>query len=292
MITSQYEILNQRTRTPLLRMTHVMTLYADKVLLHEHHHTEIELGIYSSYGQYYVDGSVYSFSPGDIFIFPSNTEHRILRLEHESNLQVLNLFIEPTMIWSPDDHMFNPKYLNIFSRPEFNCYLPAGTALNQRVAKQLHSIETEFAEMLPEYELMVRIQLLDCLIQITRHYNPQSQLAPTPANADNLMCLERAVDYILTNLTRNLTLDEIARQAGLSRTYFSTIFKHMNGIPVWDFITIKRVDLAIQYLTSSQRGITEIASLCGFNSATNFNYAFKKITGHSPSAYRKNLTAV
>ena len=61
----------------------------------------------------------------------------------------------------------------------------------------------------------------------------------------------------------------------------------MNGISVWDFITIKRIDLAIHYLTQNQQGHYEIAGLCGFNSTTNFNYAFKKITSLSPGVYRK-----
>ena len=185
--------------------------------------------------------------------------------------------------------MFNPRYLNVFTRPEFNYHLPVGDPFNTQLTAQLLDIRKEFCDRLPEYEPMVKVHLLAILIEITRHYNPQEQLAASPANEENLVCLEHAIQYIMTNLTSSLTLNDIARHAGLSRTYFSTIFKKMNGISVWDFITIKRIDLAIHYLTQTSKDITEIAGLCGFNSTTNFNYAFKKITSLSPGVYRKSI---
>lgn len=204
-------------------------------------------------------------------------------------MKVLNIFLEPTLIWSPGNGMFNPRYLNVFTRPEFNYHLPVGDPFNTQLTAQLLDIRKEFCDRLPEYEPMVKVHLLAILIEITRHYTPQEQLAASPANEENLVCLEHAIQYIMTNLTSSLTLNDIARHAGLSRTYFSTIFKKMNGISVWDFITIKRIDLAIHYLTQTSKDITEIAGLCGFNSTTNFNYAFKKITSLSPGVYRKSI---
>lgn len=289
MIAKEYIISGLSAPTSQLRMTEVLTLYRDKVLLYEHHHTEIEIGLYDSYGEYSIDGIIYRFQPGDILIFPSNTDHRILKLERGSDLKVLNMFLEPTLIWSPGNDMFNPRYLNVFSRPEFNYYLPMGDPFNDQLTIQLLNIRKEFCDRLPEYESMVKVHLLAILIAITRHYNPQEQIATPPANIENLVCLEHAIQYIMTNLTTSLTLNDIAHHAGLSRTYFSTIFKKMNGISVWDFITIKRIDLAIQYLAQTNKDITEIAGLCGFNSTTNFNYAFKKITSLSPGVYRKNI---
>ena len=222
MIAKEYMIPGPGTLTSQLRMTEVLTLHKDKVLLYEHHHTEIEIGLYDSYG-------------------------------------------------------------------EFNYHLPVGDPFNTQLTAQLLDIRKEFCDRLPEYEPMVKVHLLAILIEITRHYNPQEQLAASPANEENLVCLEHAIQYIMTNLTSSLTLNDIARHAGLSRTYFSTIFKKMNGISVWDFITIKRIDLAIHYLTQTSKDITEIAGLCGFNSTTNFNYAFKKITSLSPGVYRKSI---
>jgi AraC-like DNA-binding protein len=45
--------------------------------------------------------------------------------------------------------------------------------------------------------------------------------------------------------------------------------------------------MAVEYIVSTRKTFTEIAALCGFNNSTNFNKAFKKITGNSPSYYRK-----
>jgi len=289
MIVKEYIISSSSALTAQLRMTEVLTFHKDKVLLSEHYHTEIEIGIYNNYGEYSIDGILYRFQPGDLFIIPSNTDHRILKLEHDSDLRVLNLFLEPTLIWSPGNSMFNPRYLNVFSRPEFNYHISCGQPFNKQLTELLLDIHKEFSDHLPEYESMVKVHVLAILIEITRHYNPQEQVTASPANKESLMCLEHAIQYIMTNLTSPLTLNDIARHAGLSRTYFSTIFKKMNGISVWDYITIKRIDLAIHFLTSTSKDITEIAGLCGFNNTTNFNYAFRKITSLSPSVYRKSI---
>ena len=94
-------------------------------------------------------------------------------------------------------------------------------------------------------------------------------------------------EYIKENYNDyELSVDKMCLVLHLSPAYFSTIFKRLNGISPWDYITIKRIEQSIEYLESTDSSILEIACRCGFNNTANFNRAFKKITGKTPSEYR------
>ena len=84
-----------------------------------------------------------------------------------------------------------------------------------------------------------------------------------------------------------LTLEGLAAQAHMSKSYFSSLFHELNGLSPWEYILSKRVTRAAQLLVSTDRTVLDIASACGFNSTANFNYAFRKLTHTSPSEYRR-----
>ena len=87
----------------------------------------------------------------------------------------------------------------------------------------------------------------------------------------------------------DITLDSLAEAAHMSRSYYSTIFKKLNGVSVWDYITNQRIDKAEQMLETTDIPVIEISENCGFNNISNFNRAFRKITGGTPRDYRKSF---
>ena len=91
--------------------------------------------------------------------------------------------------------------------------------------------------------------------------------------------------FIDNNLEKKLTLKEISSVVCMAETYFSSIFKKYNGISPWEYITIKRVEKAIDLLKSSNMTKIEIAEKCGFSSSSNFYKAFFNITGKKPTDY-------
>ena len=74
----------------------------------------------------------------------------------------------------------------------------------------------------------------------------------------------------------------------MTQTYFSSVFKKFNGVSPWEYITIKRVEMAIELLKSTDMTKLEIAEKCGFKSSANFYKAFNNITGKKPKDFTKN----
>ena len=98
--------------------------------------------------------------------------------------------------------------------------------------------------------------------------------------------MEAALKFIDENLTQKISLEEIANIANMNPTYFSSIFKKLNGISLWEYITAKRVDKAIELLRTTNANKLEIAMDCGFNSSSNFYKAFYHVTGKKPGDFK------
>ena len=134
---------------------------------------------------------------------------------------------------------------------------------------------------------MVKNYISEIAVRLIRNFNYSD-------NSDNLSKkhiknLKHAFSYIEKNPSSPLTLEAIASTAGMSPNYFCNIFKKINGITVWEYIVSKRCDMAAQMLLLGQdKNIIDIAEECGFNSSANFNKAFKKRIGITPSEYRQS----
>ena len=99
--------------------------------------------------------------------------------------------------------------------------------------------------------------------------------------------VDRAIGFIQSHLTEKLTVDEIAASAGYSASYFSHLFSAETGMSPYQFVVKSRIEHAQQLLQTTRMSIQEIAFQCGFNSAANFCYTFRRMTGTSPQEYRK-----
>ncbi len=95
--------------------------------------------------------------------------------------------------------------------------------------------------------------------------------------------------YIAQNCTEPLSLEDVAKKIGISRSYFSHLFKDYTQMTFVDYITRERVRLAESLFPDASLKIIDIAFECGFSSISSFNRCFKKIKGISPREFRKAM---
>lgn len=99
--------------------------------------------------------------------------------------------------------------------------------------------------------------------------------------------VDRAITYIQAHLPEKLSVEDISANAGYSASYFSHMFAEETGMSPYQFVVKSRVEHAQQLLKTTRLTVQEIAFQCGFNSAANFCYTFRRLTGTSPHEYRK-----
>ena len=212
--------------------------------------------------------------------------------DYTEDIVLMNFHIDPRLLWWDGAQSFSQNGLRYFLSldGEAKNRYPAECAVNKSIRLLVSGIEEELDKKKPEFELMVKLKLLNILVEIARDSDTYAEQRSTATDIDmqHLACLDKVINYILNNLAEELTLTRLAEQANMSRSYLSSLFKEMNGLSIWDFIIIKRVELAMKYLMETSDPITCIAGACGFNSSANFNRAFKKIILQSPSEFRKN----
>ncbi len=99
--------------------------------------------------------------------------------------------------------------------------------------------------------------------------------------------VNRGIDYILRNLTRELTVEDIANHCHFSQYYFNRVFKAETGESIYSFVKRLRMEKsALRLGTDVNRTITDISLDYGYSSS-NYSSAFKKHHSLSPAEYRK-----
>jgi len=99
--------------------------------------------------------------------------------------------------------------------------------------------------------------------------------------------ISMVLNYIENNLSRNISLEELADILHYHPNYFSNFFKsHIGKSPI-NYLNQLRINKAQQMLISSSFDIKEISDKVGFNSISYFSRYFKKEMGLSPSEYRE-----
>lgn len=99
---------------------------------------------------------------------------------------------------------------------------------------------------------------------------------------------KRAVDYIEANLDKPVSLATLADLVRLSPYHFARAFKHSLGAPPHRYHTQRRIARAKALLAAPGRSVTEIALAVGFAETSSFSAAFRKATGLTPTAFRRD----
>ena len=102
--------------------------------------------------------------------------------------------------------------------------------------------------------------------------------------------INRNLKFIAEHLSdENLTMQQLASQAGLSVSRYKSRFKKETGYPPADYILRKKIEWAKKLITNDTLSITDIALELNFNSSQYFSTVFKRYVGQTPSVFRQGL---
>ena len=99
--------------------------------------------------------------------------------------------------------------------------------------------------------------------------------------------ISKAQDFIRTNFSRNIRLDDVATAVFLSPNYFSSLFRKITGQTFSAYLMKLRVQAARDLLKQTSIPIKEIVYQVGFEDYNYFNRTFRKIEGMPPARFRQ-----
>lgn len=254
-----------------------------------HLHSELEVTcILSGSGQYCCNGVDYEFSPGDVFYHCGNELHYFKYLNPGEKPSLLAIRFDSSFIWLPSESWSDSRFIQIFNHSSpLSRRIPSTAAQAAAITELMNDMFGECARMEAAYELIVRAKLLTVLACMVRYFNSDlNDIGLSDLSLRYGASINRTMNFIRAHLDEPMSLDDLAKEAHMSRSYFCAVFKSLNSLSVWDYIISQRIDRAEYLLETTDDTIFEISTSSGFTSLANFNRMFKKHTGKTPSEYR------
>lgn len=246
-------------------------------LPHSHPFVEIAV-VLKGTGTYTINAEEYPIEPGDFFFFGSNAIHYITNAT--SSLELLTLQFSTSFLVDITPIQKVSPHWRLFSSP-ISVYIPNADARPFR--HMLEEIQNNLADKPLNHVAYVNSLVMILAISLQRFVS-QNNIDLTPTKSNPSMCA--ALSYIDKNITQHITLQEVAAAAMLSPSYFSSSFKRYTGYSLIDYTNAKRVRLASKMLLNNPNiSISEVAMRVGFNNISNFNRAFRKYFGQTPTEY-------
>ena len=245
-------------------------------------------------GQFLIGRASFPISPGVLFVIPPDIVHTFAPANAQP-FQMLNLHFDP--IWQPGCEKIHFARRPTAPNPRRDLKrLPvtgeASTKLPLRL--EIHSPATyerlfytvERHRQLPDQasRLVVKSAMIEILALLFRQVQAGTV---TELLSRQLPRLERAASFMKEHLDRPLSMSEVARHAGFSRSHFSMCFSSYYGASPARFHLRQRLEMAAIELIFSRGTIKAIAGKFGFQTIHHFTRCFARAMGLPPAAYRE-----
>lgn len=256
-----------------------------------HYHKEFELILITKgFGKRYIGDGIEDFKTGDIVLIGENIPHF-----HLSD----NIFYE-------DNDMFCQSYVlqftmdifpkNATSMHEFTSIMDL-LARSSRGINFTNSITKEycwniFQKMthLTGFQLLLQLYELLKYLSEDKNYSYSSLMLSNNIYTSDKTDLPvvKTYEYLMKNFKDEISLDKVAENVGFTEAALCRYFKKNTGKTIFECLSEIRIGFASRLLKSTSYPITQIAYESGYSNISHFNHQFKKITGYSPSQYKRN----
>lgn len=195
------------------------------------------------------------------------------------------LYIEPELMVEVLGHLFKTHKIEAFLTASKRGLLFQGKTKEQLKGKLEQMIHLDYGIQ----KTILLLEIIDLLIT-TDEYECLSSPGYTHnySSMDNDK-IDRIFKFVFNNFTKEISLDEAATLANMSKHSFCRYFKSRTQKTFVEFVNEVRISESCRLIAENKFQITNIAFACGFNSLSNFNKIFKSIKGITPSMYRTQL---
>jgi len=238
-----------------------------------------------------VDGELYKIKPNSIVLF-NNLQFHYSRLAEEGLL-----FERFVIRFAPEfckDHLSSGDAL-------INCFLgplsktPTIIELDNSLADEL---KAQFHRLVRIYEgsrssesnklLHEKLILSDIIVTIYDEFLRANPCVLNEGKEKKWAVVSSVLQYIHRNFKDQVSLEELAATAYVSKNYLCTLFKDCMGITPHQYVINSRIAQAKQLLACNY-SVDDCCRLSGFNNLSHFSRCFKQSTGISPKQYQQKF---
>jgi AraC family transcriptional regulator len=139
-------------------------------------------------------------------------------------------------------------------------------------------------------DALFRQQLADLLATrlLAAHVGTPTTIQPTMGGLSPKVLL-RAIERLRSDSDADVSLAALALEAGLSRFHFCRAFKESTGLSPHAWLRQHRLEQAMNMLRDTDESVVSVAAALGYSTQTAFAAAFRKLTGETPSDWRRRV---
>ena len=250
---------------------------------HWHNAAEFTL-VLKGGGKYKIGDTIYKPESGDIILVWPHELHEIINVPQGSSVfvQFSSRLIENNSdLVSASGFLKNYHLISSKKEPEL-----AGS-----ITETIYKIRDTLKSKQYFTETSAKILIYEMLLKIGSHVMQEhrEQIGDSKFSDKSWNYIKNACSFIADHSAEDISQAEVASIVGLSSYYFSKLFNEYTNMTFPTYLSMVRVQNAINLLEDSSLSITECAFAAGFQSTTTFNKLFREMTGYSPREYRKRL---
>lgn len=231
---------------------------------------------------YLVEGASYKMMPGDIILVRHHMIHKAL-IDVSVPYERIIIYLDSSYVdrFAPDMGLME---CFVLAEKRRFCLMRPTEDEWELVKNQLERIEENTADTEYAADYMRGTNLAQLMVYLNRIMQRD-----TGDKTEAVEYNEKIADilsYINENISKDLTVDELASRSYLSRYHFMRLFKSQTGYTVHNYIRQKRLTLAARLIREGMSA-THAAEECGFSEYSAFHRAFTSTFGVSPGKIKK-----
>jgi len=257
-----------------------------------HFHSHYQLfTVYEGTGTRLIGDTVQPFGPGDTVFLGPDIPH-LWRSDPPYFDASSGLATHGIVLYFQEDFLGREIFTREEMHPVFQLLRSASRgfvltgALRERVQEEMKQLTGATG-----FQKVVRLlTLLDDLAHSHEKYPITSYGYQNTHKISETERMQRVHNYLLQHFKEEIRLKEVAAHAGMSEAAFCRYFKTRTRKTLTDFVSELRIGHACKLLQHDNWSISQIAFESGFDTLSNFNRYFKKITGMTPRDYKKDCS--
>lgn len=251
-----------------------------------HYHPEYQITkINKGEGFFFGGSGMIKFQPGDIFFIGPNVPHLIKSSKeyykpHSAGVSAISIFFSY--------NSFGPAFFEIPEMIGIKDLLSSSRRVIKTNDVTLAGLILGMDNKSSVSKIINLLQILEYFPRVEKNFL-SSEIFEYALKESGFKRLNKVLNYTFSHASDNITVDEIAGEANLSRSQFSRFFKERTGKTFISFLNEVRIENACTQLLNTRESIEKISYDNGFQNISNFNRQFRKIKRVSPSQFRAEL---
>jgi len=263
--------------------------------LHSHEFIEL-VYVMKGAGKHVFEGQSYRIKENDIFIINPGEAHTF-SLEKGEKLEIINCLFLPSLIqgsWLKEmgvsesmDYFYIHPFLD--NKERFHHLLNLNGNQFIRVRNLLESMIAEFEGGNSCSSTLIRLQLVEVLILLSRIYNEHKKITRniTVVEKESQILARRICGYIERHYDQKISIPTICNLFSISPRHLNRLFKQETGKTIIEMTHKIRIEKAKKFLLESDEKVINVAMRVGYDDPAFFSRLFRRMVGCSPGRYKE-----